>query len=41
MRNVNFVLLPSISLMSKEDLNRAHMKGPLPVDTLSKVWVCG
>jgi len=41
MRNANFVLLPSISLMSKEDLNRVHMKGPVPVDTLSRVWVCG
>ena len=41
MRSVNFVLLPSISLMSKQNLNRIHMKGPVPVAALSKVWVCG
>ena len=40
-RNVNFVLLPSISLMSKGDLNRVHMKGPVPMAALSKAWVCG
>jgi len=41
MSRVNFVLLPSISLVSKEILNRIYMKGMVPVAALSKVWVCG
>ena len=41
MGNVNLCLLPSISLMSKENLNWVHMKGPVPLAALSKVWVWG
>ena len=41
MGSINFVQLLTISLMSKENLNRIHMKGPVPVAALSKMWVCG